>query len=209
MQQDGHSADRRQRASTALRPALPCGTKISPGALATIGNRVAMVFQAFEDGSAAGLDILAQIGRVGSAGLVQRFARAERFPCGGLGRRGRLAGGRRRRLTWRGLRRRGRRDDEESSDKRGNFRHGSASFVTGTEGAGRLFTRNGANPYAAGHPRRAGAFELAPTFHVRQVSKAVLREHMGLGSRALEATVFPESGGAWDLSARRRLSNFP
>jgi len=38
--------------------------------------------------------------------------------------------------------------------------------------------------------------DLAPTLDVRQVFKGVLREHMGLDARALDASVFPDSAGA-------------
>ena len=41
--------------------------------------------------------------------------------------------------------------------------------------------------------------DLAPTLDVRQVFKGVLREHMGLDARALDKTVFPDSGDAPSL----------
>jgi len=38
--------------------------------------------------------------------------------------------------------------------------------------------------------------DLAPTLDVRQVFKGVLRDHMGLEARALDGSVFPDSGNA-------------
>jgi uncharacterized protein (DUF1501 family) len=38
--------------------------------------------------------------------------------------------------------------------------------------------------------------DLAPTLDVRQVFKGVLRDHMGIDARALDASVFPDSGRA-------------